>query len=180
MLSRLAAVVAAAAATAVAAPPAWAPKYILGSNAYGDCVLEASTAQFQGEATILGFSSSGGELLATLLVRGVCVDGTTVVATVPEASYVFPVAVSASCALDGAAVEVRPGEAAVRGLVGPDVRDAVSATFIVDLSRGTVVDQIWLPNDPVALRARLCAVARLTAHRPAASLATVLNALLLG
>jgi hypothetical protein len=181
VLPRLAFVVLASAVpVAVSASPAWAPKYILGATAFGTCDLRDG-ASFQGSFTVSGFSSSGGQLYATGAVAGSCDSGGDVVATVPSTVTTFAVAsVTATCSAVGANVEIRPGAGTVKGLLGDTPKDAEPVVFGLDLAPSTVVERSWVPGDPRATYGRLCAVTANVAHRDAASLATVLNALVLG
>jgi hypothetical protein len=182
-LTTRAATVAAVVAATVGgvAAPAWAPKYILGSSAFGRCVLPGgSEPLFQGGFTVLSFSASGGRLYATAAVSGACLDGLAVAAVVPPATYTFPVeALTADCAVESAVVEVRPGAATVDGVLGAVAEGGAKVSFGLDLYPSTVVDRIWMAGDPMSERARLCAVAKMTAHRSPAGAATALNALLL-
>lgn len=161
------------------AAPAWAPKYILGSFAFGECEL-AEPASFDGDFTVLSFHASGGQLYATASLTGTCVDGVEVVATVPPGVYEFPVALTTVCEPADAVLEIRPGAALVGGILGPDPKTGEPEKVVVDLSRGTVVDRIWMTGDPRSEGARLCAVDRAVDRGASASqVATLLNQLVL-
>lgn len=168
------AAVACAVATGVvagAAAPAWAPKYILGALAFGDCEV-AGEPLFNGDFTIESFGAKDGQLLATAMVNGSCVDGLDVVGSVPPGVYTFPITVTTECVTESAVIEIRPGATTVAGAVGDEKVD-----FTLDLSR-TVVDVIWMEGDPESERAKICAVAR-ASGRTATQQARLLNALFL-
>ena len=158
-----------------AASPAWAPKYILGASAFGECGIPGPPG-FTGDFTVESFYARGDQLYAFAAVSGVCIDGLDVVGRVPGGVYPFPVAATAECVDGSAVLEVRPGAAAVEGTLG-EVKDLT--TFTLDLSRGTVVDRIWMTGDPPAERARLCAVERALGTRSATQVARLLNQLTL-
>jgi hypothetical protein len=138
------------------AAPAWAPKYILGSFAFGECVLEERVG-FSGDFTIESFFASGNEVWANATVTGSCVQGFDVLATVPPGVYAFPVAVSGECVDSSAVLEVRPRAALVGAVLGPDPKEGERAKITLDLA-STVVDRIWMDGDPPRERARLCVV----------------------
>lgn len=154
-----------------AAAPAWAPKYILGASAYGDCEV-AGEPLFNGDFTVESFGAKDGQLLATALVSGVCVDGLDVVGSVPPGVYTFPITVTTECVPSSAVIEIRPGAATVAGDVGGEKTE-----FTLDLSR-TVADVIWMEGDPESERAKICALAR-ASRRTATQQARLLNALVL-
>jgi hypothetical protein len=159
------------------ASPAWAPKYIFGSLAFGGCGLPDDTATFSGDFTVLGFSSDKGQLLVTASVTGSCLQGLTVMATAPTGVYTFPVvSLVTECVAESAVVEIRPGAATVGGVLG-DKSDNVK--FVLDLYPSTVIDRIWMEGDPESERGRLCALDRMLDRHPAADLATELNQLVL-
>ena len=169
-----------AAAVAVAggtAAPAYAPKYILGSLAFGECAVGGT---FEGDFTTVSFSSSGGALYATGAVSGRCLDGLDVVATVPPGVFTFPVTeIWADCAPDSTGLRFRPGTALVGGYLGADEKTGEAVKFDLALARSTLVELDWTLGDPVSLRGHVCAVAAMLRRRPPADLARVLNTLLL-
>ena len=174
-LLRLAVASTVVAGTVGAATPAWAPKYILGSLAYGDCVLPEPGSRFGGDFTVLSFSAGRGELWVTAAVSGACVDGLDVTATVPAGVYTFPVeSIATDCDAEFAGVDIRPGAATVAGEVGGD-----RTTFTLDLYPSTIVERTWMTGEPKAARGRLCAVHRMAQRRSPAQLAKALNALVL-
>jgi hypothetical protein len=163
------------------AAPGWSPKYILGASAFGDCHGDGVAAsRFQGSFTVRSFLSSGGQLLADALVVGSCtaVSGDTV-AVVPRAAYAFPVSLTTFCAGDDAGYEVRPGAAAVDGVLGDSAKDGVAVKMALDLAPTTVVDRRWGSDESSSVRARLCALHTIAGHRSPAELAQVLNVLAL-
>lgn len=181
-LSRAAAVAGTAALSLVlAASPAWAPKYILGAFAFGTCHLPGGDARFEGAFTATGFSADGGTLYVTGEVVGTCYDtGGDVAATVSSFVQSFPVtSVTTACTRTDAVVEVRPGAALVGAVLGEDTKDGEAVKMTLDLG-GTVLDRVWSPDEPASVKARLCAVDRIAAHRPDADLARALDALVLG
>lgn len=157
------------------ASPAWAPKYILGSAAYGDCVDRASeVSRFEGTYEVRSFARSGSTLTVTGLLEGRCAtDDGAIVGTVDEAVATFVVnAVETFCADPDVGVFVRPGVM----LAGHDVKTGDALPFGVDLSRGTVLERTWTDGDPASLRGQLCALDRIAHRRPLWSLAPVLEA----
>lgn len=169
--------VALAAVPLLPAAPAWAPKYILGSAAYGDCLRPAATEveRFEGLYEPTSFSRSGSSLLVTGLLNGVCTtDAGVVTAVLPETVATFPVtSVDAFCAYPDIGVHVRPGVQ----VSGADPKTGQAAPFLVDLSRGTVIERSWTDGDPAALRGRLCALDRLAGLAPLPALAAYLDGL---
>jgi hypothetical protein len=177
LLTRAATVAATAGALVSLAAPAWAPKYILGASAHGDCVLDGATTTFLGDFTVTSFGAVDGALMANGTLAGTCGAGAY---TVPFATYAFPVeSVTGVCNDADAVVQVRPGSALVGAFTGTDEKTGERVKLTVDLN-STVAERSWVTGDPAAVRGRLCAVARLTAHAPVARLATALNALVLG
>lgn len=174
---------AAALAVGTLAAPAWAPKYILGAFAFGTCDVPGQDAsRFEGSLTALSFSSSDGTLYVTGPVVGTCYGtaGNTV-ATVPSFVATFAVvSLTTACTPTDAVVEVRPGAALVGGFLGDDAKTGEPVKLTLDLTNGTVLDKTWAPSDPMPVKARLCAVDAVAAHRPDASLASLLNRLVLG
>jgi hypothetical protein len=173
--------VAAVAAVVSVATPGWSPKYILGASAFGDCLGDDVTpSRFQGSFTVRSFLSSGGQLVADALVVGGCTStaGDTV-AVVPQAAYQFPVSLTTFCSGDDVGYEVRPGAALVGAVLGDSAKDGVAVKMTLDLAPTTVVDRRWSADEPPSVRARLCALDTIAAHRPAAELARVLNNLAL-
>lgn len=154
-----------------AATPASAPKYILGALAFGDCEV-AGEPLFNGDFTVESFGAKDGQLLATAMVNGSCVEGLDVVGSVPPGVYTFPITVVTECVPSSAVIEIRPGATTVAGEVGGEKAD-----FTLDLSR-TVADVIWMEGDPESERAKICAVAR-ASGRTAPQQARLLNALIL-
>lgn len=179
-LLALATALAAVAVPLLPAAPAWAPKYILGSAAYGDCLRRegAEVERFEGNLEVLSFSRSGSSLLVTGLLTGFCsTDAGTVTATLPETVATFAVAsVDAFCVYPDIGVHVRPATQ----VSGTDAKTGEPAPFLVDLSRGTVIERSWTDGDPKALRGILCALDRIADRRPLAMLAPVLDTLVRG
>ncbi|HEU0132751.1 MAG TPA: hypothetical protein VFQ85_17350 [Mycobacteriales bacterium] len=176
----LAVATAALGVVAVAGTPAWAPKYILGANAYGTCVFpDGSTARFEGAFTVLGFSAPGGVLSVTGAVAGSCLGDGDAVATVPGGSWTFPVtSLLTDCTTaETAVVQFRPGAATVDAVTGPTPKDGEQVKTTLDLASGTTLERDWFASDPVSLRARLCAADRAARHARPAGLAQALNAL---
>ena len=160
------------------AAPAWAPKYILGSFAFGDCLLD-ETVSFSGDFTVLSFGARDNEVYASASVTGSCVKGLDVVATVPPGVYEFPVGLSTECVHTSAVLEIRPRAALVGGILGADPKSGEPRKFVLDL-RSTVVDRIWMESDPEQERARLCAIDRAVRRGASATqLARLLNELTL-
>jgi hypothetical protein len=180
VLRRIATIVAAAGLTlGLAAPPAFAPKYILGASAFGDCAT-TPPSRFQGSFTVTSFGSARGRLLANATLVGTCAAGLTTVATVPVAPYVFPVvSVAGSCDATHAVVQVRPGAAVVGGFLGEDAKTGAAVRFPVTLS-STVAERSWTVDEPRSVRARICAMAIAARYLPLPHLAPLLNALVLG
>lgn len=177
LLARSAAVVASTAlAVCAAGSPAWAPKYIFGSLAYGDCLRGGSEPErFEGTLTVTSFSRSASSLLATGLLSGACLtDAGAVTAVLPEHVATFVVgSVEAFCTDPDVGVMVRPGVQ----VSGRDAKTGAPAPFLVDLSRGTVVERSWTPGDPMSERGKICALDRIADRRPLPALAPVLNGL---
>ena len=177
LLTRAATVAAATATALSVTAPAWAPKYILGATALGDCVLDGATTSFLGDFTITSFGVLDSALVVNGTVAGSCGAGQY---TVPAAPYVFPVeSVSGSCNESEATVAVRPGAALVGAFTGTDEKTGERVKLTLDLDR-TVAERSWVTGDPAALRGKLCAAGRLAEHAPAERLATALNTLVLG
>lgn len=156
------------------ATPAYAPKYIFGSFAYGDCDLASvEGARFEGEFTILGFSADKGQLLVTAMVSGVCKSGAFTIAATPIPDvYTFPVdSLHAHCEPDSALLQVRPGATTVVTREGEK--------FTLDLSVSTVAERWWDAGEPAYVRAHLCAIDRLIDRQPYDRLAPVLDQLVL-
>jgi hypothetical protein len=176
-LARVAVVAAASAtAVAVAAGPAWAPKYILGASAFGTCSV--SDARFQGDFTVHSFfASPTGDLMAVALVGGSCNAGGEVVAVVTHGLYEYPVAMTASCDATSAAVEFRPGAATVGATLGDDPKTGEPVKLTLDLAPTTVVDRTWSADESKSVRGKLCAIAHMAGHRSAGDLAAALNSL---
>ena len=168
-----------AAATAAVLPssPAWAPKYILGAAAYGDCLRHSGEVErFEGQFEPTSFDRSGSTLLMTGVLSGVCLtdDTAEIVARLPETVATFPVvSVDAFCVFPDIGVHVRPGSQ----LSGYDAKTGEPAEFLVDLTRGTTVESSWTDGDPMALRGRLCALDRLADRAPLPALAAFLDGL---
>jgi len=166
----------AALAVAAAASPAWAPKYIFGSFAYGDCLRGAATPErFEGTLTVTSFARSGSSLLVTGLLSGTCfTDAGSVTALLPETVGTFVVgSVEAFCTDPDVGVMIRPGVQ----VSGYDLKTGHPAPFLVDLSRGTVVERSWTLGDPLSVRGKICALDRIADRRPLPALAPVLNVL---
>jgi hypothetical protein len=163
------------------AAPAWAPKYILGASAFGECggggVVDS---RFQGSFTVRSFAVSGGALVADAFVVGSCAAGLDTTAVVPRAAYTFPVTVTTFCDGDDVGYEVRPGAATVGAVLGASEKDGTAVKLGLDLAPSTVVDRRWSSDESRSVRARLCALDTIAAHRPASALAQALNALALG
>lgn len=159
------------------AAPAWAPKYIFTSSAYGDCLLR-DRVSFVGDFTVESFSARDGELYVNASVMGSCVSGFDVVATVNPGVYAFPAALVTECVDTSAVLEVRPRAAAVAGVLG-DPKTGEPAEFVLDLG-STVADRIWMEGDAEQERARLCAIDRAFRRGATATqLARLLNELTL-
>jgi hypothetical protein len=182
LLTRTSTVAATAAAVLAVAAPAWAPKYILGASAHGDCVVDGGTTAFQGDFRITSFGVAGDTLVANAIVVGTCTDTAAEVAyTVPGAGYTFPVlSVTGACNESEAVVQVRPGSALVGAFAGTDEKTGEKVKLTLDLARGTLAERSWTTGDPAAVRGKLCAVARLVEHAPVPRLANALNTLVLG
>lgn len=167
-------------ALTVLAPTAWAPKYIFNSSAYGGCGTDPGS-RFEGEASIVGFAARGGVLYADATVKGTCLDGTMVTATVPVATYRFQVnAVETDCTDTDVLVYIRPGVSTVQAFLG-DTKDGQLTAMSLDLGTGTTIERTWTDGDPTGERGRLCAVHRIVGQGPSATvLARVLDALVLG
>lgn len=155
----------------VAGAPAWAPKYIFGALAFGNCEV-AGEPLFNGDFTIESFRARNDQLLATAMVSGACVDGLDVVGSVPPGVYTFPISVTTECVTTSAVIEIRPGATTVAGDVGGEKTE-----FTLDLAR-TVADVIWMEGDAESERAKICAVSR-ASGRTATQQARLLNALVL-
>lgn len=168
------------AAPVLPASPAWAPKYILGAAAYGDCLRRSTDVErFEGLFEPTSFDRSGSSLLVTGVLSGVCLTDATaeIVATLPPTVATFPVvSVDAFCDYPDVGVHVRPGSQ----MSGHDVKTGDPAEFLVDLTRGTTIEQSWTDGDPVALRGKLCALDRIADRRPLEMLAPVLDTLVRG
>ncbi len=162
--------------------PAWAPRYILGASAFGDCRVDGlADSRFQGAFTVLSFSVADGQLQVTGNVGGTCADGAGIVVTVPAEPFTFPVlSTTASCDPNGATVQFVPGATTVGGVLGDDTKDGEAVKFTLDLSRATILERTWSPGDPRAVHARLCALDRILDHREPADLLPLLDNLLLG
>jgi hypothetical protein len=184
-----AALVATTAATTLLgfATGAWAPKYILGASAFGTCTIDGETSRFQGSFTVLGFFVGHDGLSVTANIVGSCTDqAATTVAVVNNGNYAFPVEhFEALCDDLNQVVRFRPGGALVAGTL--EAPKDGSAAIALDLSGdvagsgSTIVQRAYdNANDAASVRAKLCAVAKITAHRSPAELAKQLNQLVLG
>ena len=162
------------------AAPAWGPKYIFNASAYGGCGTDPAS-HFEGEASVVDFSASGGVLYADATVQGTCVDGTRVTATVPLGTYSFRVnAVETDCTDTDVLVYIRPGTSTVQAYLG-DIKDGTPVPMALDLGPGTTIERTWTDGDPRGERGRLCAAHRIVSGGPSAAvLARVLDALVLG
>ena len=160
------------------AAPAWAPKYILASFAFGECLLDdGTTGHLTGDFTVESFQNADGKLQVNGMLTGACIDAGTRVATIDPGVYTFAVVdVRAECRDDFAGLDLRPGAGRVGGVLG-EKGDAVKMT--VDLYPSTVVERDWRPGDAMSVRGRLCALARMVAQRDPAELAGILNQLVL-
>lgn len=174
LLARSAVLVSAAVLPVALAAPAWAPKYILGSSAYGDCLRHAGEVErFEGTLVPTSFSRSGSTLLVSGVLSGFCsTDDAVMVASLPETAATFPVvSVDAFCDGPDVGVMIRPGVQ----LSGTDLKTGEPAEFLVDLTRGTVIETSWTLGDPKALRGKLCALDRIADRVPLATLAPILD-----
>lgn len=160
------------------ASPAWAPKYILGSFAFGDCLVDGDSAEtsLSGDFEVTSFSSAGGTLYVNGTLTGACLDGLDQRATITPDVYSFPVVdLTVECNDEFAGLDLRPGAARVGG----EGLDKVPVKMTVDLYPSTIVERTWMPGEPMSVRGRLCALSRMSLRRDAASLATVLDQLVL-
>lgn len=161
------------------ASPAWAPKYILGSFALGTCLVDGETTEthLSGDLTVVSFADADGTLVVHGTLTGACFDGLDQRARITPDVYTFPVVdLTAACDAEFAGVDIRPGAGRV-GATDVATRDPVKMT--VDLYPSTIVERTWMPGEPMSVRGRLCAIARLADQRDAADLAAVLNQLVL-
>lgn len=160
------------------ASPAWAPKYILGSFAFGDCLVDgdASETSLSGDFAVESFTNVDGTLYVNGLLTGSCFDGLDQRATIAPGVYSFPVVeMRIECNDEFAGIDVRPGAARVGG--EDAAKDPVKIT--VDLYPSTIVERTWMPGEARSVRGRLCALSRMSPHRDAAALAVVLDQLVL-
>jgi len=161
------------------ASPAWAPKYILGSFAFGTCVVDGDFTELHlsGDFTVTSFADADGELVVNGSLTGACFDGTDQRATITPDVYSFPVIdFKAECNAEFAGLDIRPGAARVGG-ADAVTRDPVKMT--VDLYPSTIVERTWMPGESMSVRGRLCALAKLADQKDAPDLAALLNQLVL-
>ena len=161
------------------ASPAWAPKYILGSFAFGQCEIDdVGETSFAGDFTVTSFEDVGGTLYVVGSLSGTCIDGLDHVAAVAPGVYRFPVVdFTVECNDEFAGIDLRPGAERVGGTLTDDKDTAVRITL--DLYPSTIVERTWMPGEERSVRGRLCALFRMSQHRTPAELAGQLNQLVM-